>query len=394
MSLLRLKKKGSPRNAFHLQLSVFALVSASFANIYITQPVLPVLQQEFASDMVTVSMTVSAVILGIALSNLPFGFLADRWPIHPIIFIGGLLVSIGGLVCAATYHLGVLIGARFVQGLFIPALTTCLAAYLAKALPAERLNVVMGSYVSATVLGGLGGRLLGGWIHPPLHWRYAFVSAAVLTIAATMVALRGMPKLVALGFAPKNPVGFIALLRRWALLRLFFCAAGSFAVFSSIFNYLPFRLAGPPFGYSTQHITMLYLVYIVGIFIGPVSGRISNRFGSGTTLISGSLVLAAALAAVSMPSISAVVIGLIGICGGFFTVHAAAVGALNRKLTSGQGRANALYVLFYYVGGWLGITFSGLVYRQMGWSAVIVLGWLLLLIPMGAGLMERKDTWT
>ena len=26
----------------------------------------------------------------------------------------------------------------------------------------------MGSYVSATVLGGLGGRLLGGWIHPPL----------------------------------------------------------------------------------------------------------------------------------------------------------------------------------------------------------------------------------
>ena len=35
-----------------LQASVFALVSAAFVNIYITQPVLPVLQQEFAADMV------------------------------------------------------------------------------------------------------------------------------------------------------------------------------------------------------------------------------------------------------------------------------------------------------------------------------------------------------
>lgn len=381
----------TPSNPFRLQLSVFALVSASFANIYITQPVLPVLQQEFSTDMVVVSLTVSAVILGIALSNLPFGFLADRRPIHPIIFTGGLMVSIGGLICAVTGNLWVLIGARFLQGLFIPALTTCLAAYLAKSLPAERLNVIMGAYVSATVLGGLGGRLLGGWVHPPLHWRYAFVSAAALTLAATVVALRGMPRIAVTGPAPKSEVGYMALLRRWPLLRLFLCAAGSFAVFSSLFNYLPFRLAGPPFGFSTQRTTMLYLVYVVGIFMGPLAGRISNRIGSGATLVSGALVLGAALGVVTLPSVTAVVIGLIGICAGFFAVHAAAVGALNRKLAGGQGRANALYVLFYYVGGWLGITASGLVYRHLGWAGVIHLGWLLLLIPIGAGLMERKD---
>ncbi|RJQ65479.1 MAG: MFS transporter [Desulfobacteraceae bacterium] len=376
--------------SFRLQLSVFALVSASFANIYITQPVLPVLQQEFASDLVTVSLTVSAVILGIALSNLPFGFLSDRWPIHPIIFTGGLMVSIGGLVCATTDRLAVLIAARFTQGLFIPALTTCLAAYLAKSLPAEKLNVVMGAYVSATVLGGLGGRLLGGWLHPPLHWRYAFVSAAVLTLAATVVALRGMPRLAVDRPTPENAVGFATLLRRWAYLRLYACAAGSFAVFSSIFNYLPYRLSDAPFFYSTQTTTLLYLVYIVGIFMGPLAGRISNRLGSGTTLIAGAVCLGAALAIVSMPAVAAVVIGLIGVCAGFFTVHAAAVGALNRKLVGGQGRANALYVLFYYSGGWLGITASGLAYRQAGWSAVIYLGWVLLLIPVGAGIMERR----
>ena len=50
---------------FRLQLVVFALVTASFTNIYITQPVLPVLQKEFSIDTVLVSVTISAVILGI-----------------------------------------------------------------------------------------------------------------------------------------------------------------------------------------------------------------------------------------------------------------------------------------------------------------------------------------
>lgn len=376
---------------FRLQLIVFALVSASFTNIYITQPVLPVLQSEFSADMVLVSFSVSAVILGIAISNLPFGFLADRLPIHPIILTGGVLVAAGGLVCAVTKDLWVLIGARFLQGIFIPSLTTCLAAYLAKTLPVVRLNVVMGSYVSATVLGGLCGRLLGGWIHPPLHWRYAFVSASVLTLFATFIAVRGLPRTSGQTGSQHHSTGFLALMKQWALWRLYLCAMGSFAIFSSVFNYLPFRLAAQPFGFSTEMTTLLYLVYIVGIFLGPTAGRISNRFGGGNTLIAGSVVLGASLALLLLPFITAVILGLFGTCTGFFTIHAAAVGSLNRKLSSGQGRANALYVLFYYIGGWLGITGSGLAFKQGGWSALIYILMLLLIIPLSAGIGERKN---
>lgn len=376
---------------FRLQLIVFALVSASFTNIYITQPVLPVLQSEFSADMVLVSFSVSAVILGIALSNLPFGFLADRLPVHPIILTGGVFVAAGGFVCALTKDLWVLIGARFLQGLFIPSLTTCLAAYLAKVLPVERLNVVMGSYVSATVLGGLGGRLLGGWIHPPLHWRYAFVSASVLILIAAFTALRGLPRTSIDTVQQHNSIGFLALIKRWELLRIYFCAMGSFAIFSSIFNYLPFRLTARPFNFSTELTTLLYLVYVVGIFMGPVAGQISNRLGSGNTLLGGSIVFGGALVLILLPSITAVILGLLGICTGFFTVHAAAVGTLNRKLISGQGRANALYVLFYYLGGWLGITLSGFIYKQGSWNAMVCACAVLLIIPILTGIGERKD---
>ena len=376
---------------FRLQFIVFALVSASFTNIYITQPVLPVLQHEFAADMVLVSLSVSAVIFGIAISNLPFGFLADRLPIHPIILTGGILVALGGLVCAVTKDLWVLIAARFLQGLFIPALTTCLAAYLAKVLPTARLNVVMGSYVSATVLGGLGGRLLGGWIHPPLHWRYAFVSASILILIATFTAFRWLPRSSVENKRQHIAISYWELLKRRDLLLIFFCATGSFLIFSSVFNYLPFRVAAPPFGFSTELTTLLYLVYIVGIFMGPTAGRTSNRFGSGNTLLGGTAILGVSLMLILLPSIAAIVLALLGLCAGFFTIHATAVGTLNRKLSSGQGRANALYVLFYYMGGWLGITLSGFAYKQGGWSAVIYICLFFLVIPLSAGIGERKN---
>lgn len=380
------------RTSFRLQCVVFALVSASFTNVYITQPVLPILQNDFAADMVLVSFSVSAVILGIAISNLPFGFLADKIAIKHIILCGGLMVVLGALICSITENFFIFLGARFLQGFFIPCLTTCLAAYLAKTLPMERLNVVMGSYVSATVLGGLSGRLLGGWIHSPLHWRYAFVSSALLTLAATLAAVRYLPKPERKRVTKHAETEFWELVKRWDLLRMYLCGMGSFAIFSSVFNYLPYRLSAEPFVFSTDKITLLYLVYIVGIFIGPVSGKMNTRFGSGRTLLVGSGVLGGSLLLILLPSVSAIVVGLFGLCAGFFATHAAAVGSLNRRLLSGQGRANALYVMFYYCGGWVGITASGVIYKEAGWSGLITALLLVLIIPVSVAVGElRRD---
>jgi len=159
-----------------------------------------------------VAYTVAAVILGVAIATLPFGTLLDHMPIKPIIPGGGTAVVVAGIFCASNDDLWILITARFVQGLFIPVLTTCLAAYLARALPPESLIVVMGSYVSATV-----------------------------------------------------------------------------------------------------------------------AGRLSQRYGSGPTLVSGLVVPAISIAITVLASLATIVIGLVGICAGFFTAHAAAVGLLSEK---------------------------------------------------------------
>jgi MFS transporter, YNFM family, putative membrane transport protein len=381
-----MKKRFS--SAAGLQAIVFALVSAAFTTIYLLQPVLPVLQQEFGIDESRASLTISAVILGMALSNLPFGQLVDRYPIKPIIATGGMVVVVCGLGCALAKHMPLLIALRFIQGLFIPALTTCLAAFLAKHLPVERLNVVMGSYVSATVAGGLGGRLLGGWIHPPLHWRYAFVTVSILVLVSTLTAVFYLPSDTRNPLTQENSQGFTALLKRSELLRIFSVAFFSFWVFSALFNFLPFYLAGPAFGASTQRITFMYLAYVLGIIVGPLSGKLSNKIGNGATMMLGALVLAVSLLATHVTSIWAVVVGLCGVCMGFFAIHAAAAGSLNQKLTSSRGRANSLYVLFYYLGGSIGITISGYGYEKFGWTGVTGISMVLLAVILMAGVVE------
>jgi YNFM family putative membrane transporter len=233
--------------------------------------------------------------------------------------------------------------------------------------------------------------LLGGWIHPPLHWRYAFVTASALLLAATLAAARWLPKREGREETPEETPGFAGLLRRPELLRVFFVAFGAFFVFSSVFNYLPFYLAAPPFRASTQVITLTYLSYLVGAFTGPVAGNLSNRIGNGATMAIGSAIFAIAIAATFIPSLPVIAASLAGGCAGFFAVHSAAVGSLNLRLSSGRGRANSLYVLFYYLGGSIGITASGRAYHMAGWRGVAGLGILMLVLPFATGLAEMRE---
>ncbi|MBI5923332.1 MAG: MFS transporter [Betaproteobacteria bacterium] len=373
------------------QILIFGLVAAAFTNIYLTQPVLPVLANEFGVDAAGASLTVSMTVLGIAMSNLLFGRLGDRYPLRPILLIGGVMVALAGIFAALTESFSLLVAARFTQGLFIPALTTCVAAYLANNVPLASLNVALGAYVSATVVGGLGGRLLGGFLHPPLHWRYAFVSAAVLLIVSALAAARWLPGVNARPHHSEGEVGYRALLSSWSVLRMYCVGFGAFWVFSTTFNFLPFHLSEPPISASTHLITFLYMAYLIGAVMGPLAGRLANRFGSGRTLVVGALLFEASLAGMMLPSIPLVVLALLGSCAGFFTIHAAAAGALNSRLTSSRARGNALYVLFYYVGGALGITAGGYAWRHGGWPAVLGLNALVLIIPFLVGVYEMRS---
>lgn len=107
-------------------------------------------------------------------------------------------------------------------------------------------------------------------------------------------------------------------------------------------------------------------------------------------LIFSSILLGLSLLLLLLPSMPAVILGLLGVCAGFFTLHTVAVVLLNSKLTCSHGKANALYVLFYYTGGWLGLTGAGFAYEYAGWEGVIIFLACFLVIPLGVGVFERR----
>jgi YNFM family putative membrane transporter len=150
-------------------------------------------------------------------------------------------------------------------------------------------------------------------------------------------------------------------------------------------------LTGPPFSLPVQVITFLYLAYIVGIVIGPIAGAISNRVGNGAAMIGGALVFALALMLTLIKTLAVIVVALLLVCAGFFTIHSAAAGSLNRRLTGSRGKANSLYVLFYYLGGACGITVSGWAFSLAGWPGVVTLGLLVLTVPLVTGYRDHRE---
>ena len=379
----------SARSHNNIRWTVFALVAAAFCNIYITQPILPLLESEFQTSTVSVAKTVSAVLLGIVFANLPFGYLADRFPIKPILLIGGGILGLAGLVAAASPNIEVLIGARFVQGCFVPPLTTCLAAYLARTLPPDQLNVALGSYVAATLMGGMCSRLLAGFVLPPTEWRLAMVIGALLVFFTCALAARFIP-------APSahersdNAVSYRSLLIRPELCALFLCGAAGQAIFAPVFNTISYRLQSDAVGLSAESGSWIFFTYLSGIIVGPYTGRLSNRIGHGNAMLLGAALLGGSLLLLLAPGIGFITLALLGICCGFFALHAATVGALNSRLRDGHGRANALYVLSYYLGATIGVSWSAWVYQQFGWNKLVYVTLCIVLIPLIVGLSTRR----
>ena len=126
---------------------------------------------------------------------------------------------------------------------------------------------------------------------------------------------------------PEGEVSFLALLASWPVLRKFIVGFGAFWVSSATFNFLPVFLGEPPISASTNLITFLYTAYLIGAVMGPLAGRMANRFGSGPTLVAGALPFGVSLAGLLVPRLPVLVIALLGRCAGFFTTHAAASGA-------------------------------------------------------------------
>ncbi len=139
------------------------------------------------------------------------------------VFLAGLGVFTGAsLLCALSQSQGLLIGARFVQGVG-GALTSAVILGMIVTMfpePRERAKAI-GIYTFVAVAGGSVGLLLGGVLTETINWHWIFFVNVPIGVATALLAIRLVPGREGLGLAAGADLPGAALLTAGLMLGVY-----------------------------------------------------------------------------------------------------------------------------------------------------------------------------
>jgi MFS family permease len=357
-----------------MNLAVIIAGLCTFLQVYVTQPLLPAFRRIFSASEIKVSMTVSAVTVGVAIAAPVVGLLADVIGRKRVIVPAIFAIAIPTLLSATASSLNQLIFWRFLQGLCIPGIIAVIMAYIAEESEPGTAGTITANYVTGTVVGGLAGRLVAGFCADHLSWQIAFIMLGITTILSGLVVWKWLPPsrhftrathplhtLRAMTQHLHNPrlvasyfVGFNVL----------FCLVG-------VFTYVNFYLAGQPFGLSTSALGMVFLVYALGIFVTPLAGILIDKLGHKRAFLISASFIASGACLTLIHNLPMVIAGLALFSTGVFMCQSAASAHVALAAKHARSAATGLYSSFYYLGGSVGASVLGVMWHYGHWPACI-----------------------
>jgi predicted MFS family arabinose efflux permease len=352
----------------------------SLVNLYAPQAILPTLAEKFHASPAAVASTISATTLAVAVCAPFAGVLADRWGRKRVMLLGLVGLAVPTVLSALASTLLQLIATRFLQGIFVPAVFTAALGFVSEEWDRATVGRAMSLYVSANVLGGFFGRMAIGLAADYANWQWGFMLLGVLNLAGAGLVWRCLPpprKVArregdARASAPMLR-GMAAHLRNRRLLSAYLVGFDVLFCLVTVFTYMNFHLAAPPFGLSPAALGLVFCVYLVGSAVTPFSGRWIDRLGQRRVVLLA--VGAAALGALAtLPAwLPSFVFGLCLFCSASFVSHAAATSYVGLAAGAQRSSAAGLYLSFYYGGGAVGAVLPGLAWSQFGWPGCVAL---------------------
>lgn len=348
---------------------------ATFAQLYSTQAVLPLLASDLRITAAEAALTISLATVGLAVTVIPWSFLADRIGRVRAMTWGISIATILGLLVPLSTSFGVLLALRLLEGMALGGIPAIAIAYLNEEVTKAHAALAAGSYVAGTTLGGLAGRLVAGPAGELWGWRAAALAVSALATLAAVGFLVLVPK--ARGFMAAGAAGFGGGLRMLGghlrnirLLALYVQAFLMMGGFVAVYNYLGFRLSGEPFSLPATLISFIFLAYLSGTVSSRWAAGLATRFGRRNVLLAGLALTTAGLALTLASHLPLILAGLVVFTGGFFATHSIGAGWTGAIASTGRAQAASLYNLAYYLGssviGWAG----GLVFQSWGWDAL------------------------
>lgn len=356
---------------------VWLIGCIAFINVYAMQSVLPLLMADFDASPVQAGLTVGATILAVALLSPFMGLLSDAWGRKGLICASLFALVLPTLLIPLAASLNQVIALRFLQGLAVPGIVVVLMAYLAEEFQATGgVARMISTYVAGSVMGGFSGRFIAGHAAHWWGWQGAFLTLALLTLSGGLLVLWRLPR--SRHFVPSRDwrSALASLRSHLGNPRLLAaCAVGFCVLFSLVgsFTYVNLHLAGAPFRLSAAGLANVFTVYLLGVLVTPLAGRLIQRWGFLRTLLGALLVSSGGLLLTLLPTLAPVILGLAICSSAIFVCQAATISFIAGQVNQGRSLATGLYNMSYYSGGALAAWVAGLGYESQGWSGVVAL---------------------
>jgi YNFM family putative membrane transporter len=365
------------RDYIRANLALFFAGFVTFSTLYAFQPLFPNLVSEFGISPTVASLSLSFATFALACTLPISGSLSDALGRRALMGVAVILASLLAFATAAGESLSTLLALRLVQGIVLAGVPAVAMAYLSEEIEPRAVGSAMGLYIAGNAFGGMTGRILTAWLTDFMPWRSAVGVIAMISLSLGLLFLVLLPpsrnfkrRRFQLGQLTGSLLNH---LRNPGLLCLFLVAFTCMGGFVTLYNYVTFRLLGPEFGLSQPQVALIFLAYAFGAFGSSFMGTLVNRFGRSPILFSSLGIMAAGLFLTILPSLPAVVVGIVIFTIGFFGAHSVASAWVGFLAPHSRAQASSLYLFFYYLGSSISGTGGGFFYSLWEWPGVALL---------------------
>ena len=392
--MIDINTKEYHRASFALALGSFLV----FCNLYLFQPLLPLLADEFQVSATEVNWIHAAGSLMLALFLLPWAVVSEmigRRIIMVVSLFALPFIAIGYLLSDTLFGLTLI---RAVMGIALAGFAAVAVAYMAEEFTPRALMLAVGTYIAANSLGGITGRVLGGLLSEYWSWQLAVEVMACLSLAGAWLVYKLLPEQHNFQRQPVHSLRSqtIVIFRHLSTPVLWYAmliGGFNFALFVNLYSVSSFRLVEPPFSLRVGWASLIFICYLGGTVSSRLSGLWRQKHKATSGMLLGNTVSVSGLLVASVESIPAVLVGLILISMGAFFTHSLAYGWVSHRAKTAKASANALYLVHYYLGGSLGGFFLLACWQADGWEAVTLGASLLyLLIYWLVIKLKRKES--
>lgn len=374
--------------AFHkANWALFLAGFITFANLYVSQPLLPTFAEEFHVSPAVASLSLSVTTLALSISMIIVGSLSEAWGRKSLMTISIFAASILTLALAFSPNFETILVLRVIQGVVFAGLPAIAMAYLGEEMNPSSLGIAMGLYISGNSVGGLSGRVIIGTLTDLYNWQVGMIVLGIISLIISVLFVWMLPNSQHFSARPLQIKALTKSLMQHlkdpsmqCLFAISFVLMGSFV---TLYNYIGFKLMAPPYHLSATIVGWIFVIYLVGTFSSAWFGSLADRFGRQKMLLLAIAIMLAGAIITLQGLLLLKIVGITVFTFGFFAAHSIASGWVSKRATHDKAQASSLYLFFYYFGSSVGGTVGGIFWMYFGWMGVVAMITVFLVIACG-----------